>query len=102
MDFPRRPVPDERSECKPDRAQPSRDDRSQEVNVKLKALCICIVGSVVFLALPALAHHSHGNYDTTTWTPFEGVVTELHLITPHSFVYLEVKDDKGQPAIWLL
>jgi Family of unknown function (DUF6152) len=69
--------------------------------MKLKALCIFIVGSV-FLAMPALAHHSHGNYDTTTWTPFEGVVKELHLVSPHSFVYLEVKDDKGQPVTWLL
>src|SRR5262245_60484975 len=70
-------------------------------NMKLKTLCILIACSAA-LAMPALAHHSHGNYDTTTWTPFEGTVKELHYVTPHSFIYLEVKDEKGQPAIWLL
>ena len=69
--------------------------------MRLKTLCIFVVGTV-FLAAPALAHHSHGNYDTATWTPFEGVVKELHYVTPHSFVYLEVQDEKGQPATWLL
>jgi uncharacterized protein DUF6152 len=70
-------------------------------NMKLKTLCVLIACSAS-LAVPALAHHSHGNYDTTTWTPFEGTVKELHYVTPHSFIYLEVKDEKGQPGIWLL
>jgi uncharacterized protein DUF6152 len=56
----------------------------------------------VFLALPAWAHHSHGAYDTNQWTPFEGTVKEVHLINPHSWIYLEVKDGKGQTTVWAL
>ena len=56
----------------------------------------------VSLALPAWAHHSHGNYDVTKWTQFEGTVKEVHLMNPHSWIYLEVKDDKGQPTLWAL
>ncbi len=54
------------------------------------------------LAWPVWAHHSHGNYDTTKWTSFEGTVKEVHLINPHSWIYLDVKDDKGQTTPWAL
>jgi hypothetical protein len=36
------------------------------------------------------------------FTFLEGVVTELHLMNPHSWVYLEVKDAKGENAVWAL
>jgi len=52
-------------------------------------LTLCIV-------LPLAAHHSHGNYDLTKWTAMDGTVKELHLLVPHSWIYLDVKDDKGQ------
>jgi hypothetical protein len=32
------------------------------------------------LALPAAAHHSHGNY-TDTFIDLEGMVKEVHLVT---------------------
>jgi len=57
--------------------------------------------AAVFLALPAAAHHSHGNY-TDTFTDIEGVVKEVHLVVPHSWVYMEVKDASGQPQVWAL
>src|SRR5215510_11596583 len=57
----------------------------------------------VLLVTPILAHHSHGNYDVSKWTTMEGKVTEVHLLVPHSWVYLEVKDAKGgEPTVWAL
>ena len=56
---------------------------------------------VVCLALSASAHHSHGQY-AETFTDIEGVVKELHLLTPHSWVYLEVKDKSGTAHVWAL
>ena len=58
---------------------------------------ICAVGA----ALPAWAHHSHGNY-VDTFMDVEGVVKEVHLVVPHSWVYLEVKDATGEPQMWAL
>jgi len=55
----------------------------------------------VFFALPVAAHHSHGNY-MDTFSDMTGVVKEVHLVVPHSWVYMEVKDAKGQPQIWAL
>jgi hypothetical protein len=42
------------------------------------------------------AHHSHGNY-VDTFTDIEGVVKEVHLMNPHSWIYLEVNGPNGQP-----
>ena len=55
----------------------------------------------VALALPAGAHHSHGNYSDTI-TDIEGVVTELHLLVPHSWLYVEVEGPDGESQIWAL
>jgi len=63
--------------------------------LSLAAMC------AVSFALPALAHHSHGNY-TDTFSDFTGVVKEVHLVVPHSWVYVEVKDASGQPQLWAL
>jgi hypothetical protein len=58
--------------------------------------------SAAYFAVPVLGHHSHGNYDVTKWTVMEGVVKQVVFIVPHSIVYLEVKDEKGQSATWAL
>jgi hypothetical protein len=63
-------------------------------------LSLAAIGVVTF-ALPAWAHHSHGNY-VDTFMDIEGVVKEVHLVAPHSWIYLEVKDVKGEPQIWAL
>jgi hypothetical protein len=54
------------------------------------------------LSLPARAHHSHGNYDLSKWTLMEGTVTQVVFVTPHSIVYLDVKDAQGQATTWSL
>src|SRR5262245_37411617 len=61
----------------------------------LAAMCSVVV------ALPVWAHHSHGNY-VDTFMDITGVVKEVHLVVPHSWVYLEVTNDKGEPEMWAL
>lgn len=68
----------------------------QPKSFRLAAVC------AVFFALPAWAHHSHNNYDVTKWTNFEGTVKEVHLLNPHSWIYLEVKDTQGQMTVWAM
>ena len=64
------------------------------------AFGLAAVCAVAF-ALPARAHHSHGNY-VDTFMDLEGVVREIHFVVPHAWVYLEVKDAKGEPQVWAL
>ncbi|HEV8395768.1 MAG TPA: DUF6152 family protein [Vicinamibacterales bacterium] len=62
-------------------------------------LCVAVLAARI---ATLSAHHSHANYDVTTWTVMEGTVKQLVLMAPHSIVYLEVKDDKGTVATWAL
>ena len=59
------------------------------------------VACVFLFATSLRAHHSHGNY-VDTFTDVEGVVKEVHLMNPHSWIYLEVKGPDGQPQKWSL
>jgi Family of unknown function (DUF6152) len=58
--------------------------------------------SLLGLVVPALAHHSHANYDITKWVELEGTVKQVVLIAPHSILYLDVKDEHGDTATWAL
>jgi hypothetical protein len=55
----------------------------------------------VCLTVAASAHHSHGQY-AETFRDVTGVVKEVHFVTPHSWVYIEVKDASGTPQLWAL
>lgn len=55
----------------------------------------------LLVALPVAAHHSHGNY-AKEFIDLEGVVTEVALVNPHSWVFMDVTDDDGQATEWAL
>jgi hypothetical protein len=63
-------------------------------------LSLAAVTAVCF-TVSASAHHSHGQYEQT-FMDIEGVVKEVHLVAPHSWIYLEVKDAQGEAKIWAL
>ena len=58
------------------------------------------LGAAAF-ALPAMAHHSHGNYQQV-FVDLEGTVTEVQLINPHSWIYLDVVAANGETVSWAL
>ena len=61
---------------------------------------IAVIGVVAF-ALPAWSHHSHGNY-TQELKDIDGIVTEIHALNPHSWVYVNVTDASGKAQLWAL
>jgi hypothetical protein len=64
------------------------------------SVILAVVLAVSF-SVTASAHHSHGQYEET-FRDITGVVKEVHLVLPHSWVYIEVKDAKGEPQLWAL
>jgi hypothetical protein len=74
---------------------------SQESRVLLRVLGLTAMAAYLG-ALPAWAHHSHGNYQMTEYTHLEGTVKELYLVNPHAWIYLEVVGVDGEPAVWAL
>ena len=67
----------------------------------MRSLCLALACAASWV-LPASAHHSHNNYDVAKWTTMEGTVTEVHRLVPHSWIYIDVADAKGQIATWAL
>ena len=53
-------------------------------------------------AVPAWAHHSHGNYQMTDYVHIEGTVREFHFVNPHAWIYLEVMNSEGEGELWAL
>lgn len=48
----------------------------------------------------AWAHHSFAMFDETKATTMEGVVKEFQWTNPHSWIFIDVKDDKGSVVTW--
>ena len=63
---------------------------------------------VVFVLLASLfmvsrltyAHHSAAEYDAAKVVSVKGTVTQFEWTNPHAYIYLDVKDDKGETEKW--
>jgi hypothetical protein len=51
-------------------------------------------------AAPLLAHHGTGMYDMSHPTTVTGVVKRFEWTNPHAYIYLDVKDEKGNAVEW--
>jgi hypothetical protein len=62
---------------------------------------ICGVAIVALLAArPALAHHSFSMFDMEKRVTITGTVTAFEWTNPHSYIEIDVTDDKGAVKHW--
>jgi Family of unknown function (DUF6152) len=62
---------------------------------------LAIATSLLLAHSVILAHHAYtAEFDTTKPVKVTGVVTKLEWSNPHIWIYLDVKDDKGNVANW--
>lgn len=54
------------------------------------------------LAVSALAHHSMNGFDRAKTITITGTVKQFKWANPHSWIEVEVVNDKGAPEIWNL
>ena len=52
-------------------------------------LCLC-------LTAPAIAHHGVGNFELSKSITFDGTLTRVELVNPHSWLYFDVKEADGR------
>lgn len=69
------------------------------VRNKLKASLLVIIG-LVAVSVPAFGHHGNASYDEKEFT-IKGTVTAWLWTNPHTFLKVDVKDDKGNVVHWI-
>ncbi|MEP7306186.1 MAG: DUF6152 family protein [Acidobacteriota bacterium] len=60
----------------------------------------CAVAMMLGTAATALAHHSAAGIDRTKSQTVSGVVKEFRWTNPHSWIDLDVPNDKGGASTW--
>ena len=64
-------------------------------------LVLVISAGLLFTGSPADAHHSFGStYDVQKEIELEGKVVQVSLRSPHSFFFVEAKDESGEVQRW--
>jgi hypothetical protein len=63
---------------------------------------VAAAAALAAFAVNAFAHHSHANYIETDWVAFEGTITEIHWINPHTWIYLKVEGTDRHDGAWAL
>ncbi len=68
----------------------------KKLGLGIPFLILCGLVSTADLA----AHHGTAQFDETRPVTISGFVTTVHWRNPHVHVYLSVRDDSGDVAIW--
>ena len=59
-----------------------------------------VVCSSVLLACQTFAHHSVAMFDQQQEIAIDGVVKELELVNPHSWLHITVTNETGREVVW--
>ena len=70
--------------------------------IKWRKWTVCLAAAGMAISSMAIAHHSHNAYEITVWKTIEGTVSEVHIMNPHSWIYVNVTDDSGETTLWAL
>jgi hypothetical protein len=58
--------------------------------------------AILGIAVPALAHHSHANYESSNAIEITGTVVDYQWINPHTWIYMTVVGEDGEEQEWAL
>jgi len=62
------------------------------------AFILILCGSMI--SSPLFAHHSSSAYDMKNLVDMKGVVTNMEWSNPHVFIYMNIKNEKGEVEEW--
>ena len=69
--------------------------------MKKPIVLVAVFAGLLIASGPLFAHHGTGtSYDLHKVVVLKGVITKFNLMNPHSQLYFDVTDDKGEIAHW--
>jgi hypothetical protein len=71
------------------------------MKVRFSPFPLTLISSLLFVSVSMFAHHgTFVSYDTKHPVTLNGVVAEYHFTNPHTQLYFDVMDDKGNVTRW--
>jgi hypothetical protein len=70
--------------------------------IKTLRIAAIAIATLVAVSVPIFAHHGNAAYETDKSVIVKGTVAEYIWSNPHVFVKVDVKDDKGNVARWIV
>lgn len=71
------------------------------MNTRRFIFLFVLAAGLTTFSRPLFAHHSVAEFDMTSLTTIKGAVTRYEWTNPHAYIYLQVKDDKGNIEEWM-
>ena len=69
--------------------------------MRINLWVIIATATLLALAIPAAAHHSFAaEFDAGNPVTVKGTVTKMDWVNPHSWIYVDVKDESGKVVNW--
>ena len=69
--------------------------------MKIRLLAVLVATMALTSAMPVFAHHSFAaEFDSTKTVSLTGVVTKVEWMNPHTYFYIDVRDESGKVANW--
>ena len=71
--------------------------------MRLFRTSLSVFGGLSLGVVPAFPHHSFmAEFDQRSPVRLEGVVMKVEWLNPHTYFYVDVKDQSGQTVSWAL
>ena len=65
------------------------------------AILFAVIFSFLMVSAPLLAHHGNSAYYMSKSVPVKATVTKFEYSNPHTQIYYDVTDDKGEVEHWV-
>ena len=65
------------------------------------AILFAVIFGFLMVSAPLFAHHGNSAYDMSKTVPMKATVTKFEYSNPHTQVYYDVTDDKGNVEHWV-